>query len=218
MKFFKRDRDDSRRMAHIRKTKLKLRLQKKLTLRNRRRVDERELNLVQANLESYNQMSSDEKFDFALGGYRFANNPNVPAIKLFRTVLNAPEDKKRGLKVGHALPYLPEGFVILYSKSSVSTTRADGIKRFYQIGIVGKRFMQIHTTAKTRYGLANFVNAAIGCDVDLSTALTEETTQNMKRAQCLLQWSVSAYICLAYHIYESIVKPIPVKVVDDLWF
>jgi len=53
-------------------------------------------------------------------------------------------------------------------------------------------------TLKTRYGLANFVNAAVGRDVDLKTALSEETTQNTKRAQCSLQRSVSGHICPAY--------------------
>jgi len=198
MKFFKHNSDDSRHLAKVCRNKLKFRSQRKVALQDRRRVDKRELKLAQANLESYNKMSYDEKFEFALGGYRFSNNPNVPAIKLCRTVLNAPEDKKRGVKVGDALPYLPEGFIILYSKLSVSSTPADGIQRFYQIGIVGKRFMQIHTTLKTRHGLANFVNAAVGRDVDLKAALSEETTQNMKRAQCSLQRSVSGHICPAY--------------------
>jgi len=180
------------------KKKLQKRTNRKSSSQKKRRLAARRFRLPWDNLKRYNAMSIDEKFEFALGGYRFPNNPGVPAIKLCRTVLNAPEDKKRGVMVGEALPHLPKIFIILYSKKSITTVPAGGIQRFYQIGISGKRYMQIHTRPCTRHGLANFVNAAVGRDVDLTIALSEETTQNMKRAQCSLQRSTSGRICQAY--------------------
>jgi len=113
------------------------------------------------NLKKYRKMSMDQRFDFALGGFCFANNPEVPAIQLCTTTLDAPEDRRRGVRVGEALPFLPEGFIILYSEIGRSDLPEDGIQRFYQVGIKGGRCMQIHTDPdpKKIHGLANFINA-----------------------------------------------------------
>jgi len=68
------------------------------------------------NLQNYVLMSMDEKFDFALRGYCFENNPDVPAIEICTTTLDAPEDRRRGVQVGKALRFLPKGFIIFVAK------------------------------------------------------------------------------------------------------
>jgi len=65
------------------------------------------------NLEKYRKMSMDERFDFALGDNCFENNPEMPAIQLCTTALEAPQDRRRGVQVGEALPFLPKRFIVL---------------------------------------------------------------------------------------------------------
>jgi len=60
----------------------------------------REENLPLNNFIACRKMSIHRRFEFALAGYRFTNNPDVPAIELCTTRLNAPEGMQRGVKVG----------------------------------------------------------------------------------------------------------------------
>jgi hypothetical protein len=143
------------------------------------------------NLKKYRKMSMDKKFDFALGGYCFANNPGVPAIQLCTTTLDAPEDRRRGVQVGEALSFLPKGFIILYSEIGRSDLPEDGIQRFYQVGIKGGRCMQIHTDPDPEqiHGLANFINAGTVSTKPGKILLRPDLPQNMAIAQCTLHKS-----------------------------
>ena len=152
------------------------------------------------NLKKYRKMSMDKKFDFALGGYCFANNPGVSAIQLCTTTLDAPEDRRRGVQVGEALPFLPKGFIILYSEIGRSDLPEDGIQRFYQVGIKGGRCMQIHTDPdpKKIHGLANFINAGTVSTRPGKVLLRPDLPQNMAIAQCTLHKSTTGQLSPAY--------------------
>ena len=150
------------------------------------------------NLKKYRKMSMDKKFDFALGGYCFANNPGVPAIQLCTTTLDAPEGRRRGVQVGEALPFLPKGFIILYSEIGRSDLPEDGIQRFYQVGIKGGRCMQIHTDPTKIHGLANFINAGSVSTKPGKVLLRPDLPQNMAIAQCTLHKSTTGQLSPAY--------------------
>ena len=150
------------------------------------------------NLKKYRKMSMDKKFDFALGGYCFANNPGVPAIQLCTTTLDAPEGRRRGVQVGEALPFLPKGFIILYSEIGRSDLPEDGIQRFYQVGIKGGRCMQIHTDPAKIHGLANFINAGSVSTKPGKVLLRPDLPQNMAIAQCTLHKSTTGQLSPAY--------------------
>jgi hypothetical protein len=150
------------------------------------------------NLKKYRKMSMDKKFEFALGGYCFANNPGVPAIQLCTTTLDAPEGRRRGVQVGEALPFLPKGFIILYSEIGRSDLPEDGIQRFYQVGIKGGRCMQIHTDPTKIHGLANFINAGSVSTKPGKVLLRPDLPQNMAIAQCTLHKSTTGQLSPAY--------------------
>jgi len=152
------------------------------------------------NLKKYRKMSMDQRCDFAVAGYCFDNNPGVPAIQLCTTTLDAPEGRRRGVQVGEALPFLPEGFIILYSEIGRSDLPEDGIQRFYQVGIKGGRCMQIHTDPDPEkiHGLANFINAGSVSTKPGKVLLRPDLPQDMAIAQCTLHKSTTGYLSPAY--------------------
>jgi hypothetical protein len=146
--------------------------------------------LKRINLRNYRKMSLQEKFEFAAGGYRFTNNPGEPCIKIGQTNLRTPPGRNRGVRVGLALDELPEGFVILYSHYSISTTPSRNEQRHYQVGLPGGRYMKIHTRPTEPFGLANFINSALPGDTSIEVALDPVVGQNMKNAQCVLKHTI----------------------------
>jgi len=160
-------------------------------------------------------MSMDEKFEFALQGYCFENNPEVPAIEICTTTLEAPEGMTRGVQVGEALPFLPEGFIILYSEIGRRDTPEDGIQRFYQIGIKGGLCMQIHTDPDTEniHGLANFMNSGSVSATRRKSKPGPDDAQDMTVAQCALYKSTTGNLSLEYReeypAYVRVVENIP---------
>jgi len=172
----------------------------KATAAKERRDAEKIIMRPWKNLKKYRKMSMDQRFDFALAGYCFANNPGVPAIQLCTTTLNAPEGRRRGVQVGEALPFLPEGFIILYSELGRSDLPEDGIQRFYQVGIKGGRCMQIHTDPDPEqiHGLANFINAGSVSTKPGKVLLRPDLPQDMSIAQCTLLQSTTGYLSPAY--------------------
>jgi hypothetical protein len=181
--------------------------------RKKVRDQNREENLPFKNLERYRKMSIDRRFEFAIAGYRFPNNPDVPAIELCTTRLNCPEGMQRGIKVGKALPYLPPNFVILYSKTGITDLPQEGIQMHYQLQLAGGRYMQIHTEPTTAWGLANFINAPARRRSIVRPPADGEVEQNLKVAQCTLTHSTSRYLSdhykNEYPIYVNVDYAVP---------
>jgi len=167
----------------------------------------RAIKLPWKNLKKYKKMSIDAKFDFALAGYCFDNNPKVPAIEICTTTLDAPEGRRRGVRVGRALPFLPEGFITLYSEIGRSTYPHDGIQRCYQVGIKGGRYLQIHTDPAKVHGLANFINSGSVSAKPGRVLPDRDDPQNMTIAQCALYRSTTGYLSQEYReLYPAYVR------------
>jgi len=74
--------------------------------------------------------------------------------------------------------------------------------------------MYLHTQPDSRYkyGLANFINAALPDDADLGKCLSVISEQNMKKIQCKLQWTtkdVSAATKLRFPAHVIVLDTIP---------
>jgi hypothetical protein len=159
---------------------------------------EREENVPLKNLARYRRMTLDQKVEFALAGYVFKNNKRAPAIELCTTRLDAPEDMRRGVKVGKGLPFLPVGFLILFSKASVTRKPQNGVQRFYQVGLTGGRVMQVHTERVEKHGLANFINAPARRGTRFIRASDGDLHQDLTIANCTLKQNTSQYMCDEY--------------------
>jgi hypothetical protein len=213
---FRRDGDD----INFWKTKGEDKIQKRKKrsaeiLREKRKKAREEAlaaSLAASNRRIYETYNFGQRIEFALNGYCFENNPGVPAIELCETTLNTTEGMGRGVRVGRGFDFLPENFIVLYSMTGTSITPADGIQRLYQVQLGKHRFMQIDTEPTEPYGLANFINAAVGRDEDLNVALRERTSQNMKVVQCELITSVG-HMSLEHQrrfpAYVKVTRPIP---------
>jgi len=136
----------------------------------------------------------DQKVDFAIAGYCFRNDRRSPVIKLSTTRLDTPENMKRGVIVGTGFPYLPIGFIILFSKLSVTDGPQDGVQQFYQVGLTGGRVMQVHTEPTRKHGLANFINAPARRDTPLIRATDGDLHQDLTIANCTLKQNTTRYM------------------------
>jgi len=170
--------------------------------------------LARINFENYQKFNLEEKFQFAANGYCFGNNPNVPAIEICETTIKTPKGMGKGIIVGKAMKELPPGFIILYSYDRIEGKRGHGIQRHYQVQLSGRRYMYLHTQPDSRYkyGLANFINAALPDDADLGKCLSVISEQNMKKIQCKLQWTtkdVSAATKLRFPAHVIVLDTIP---------
>jgi hypothetical protein len=158
------------------------------------------------NLERYKSMKMRGKICFARNGYSFANNPNEPAIEIFETGLDTPEGMNRGIRVGKGFPELPANFIILYSHNKVNTKKSTDNQRHYQVEIVGKQYISLHTEPTEPFGLANFINCALQPSANPATAISPITNQDMRQAQCELKRSQTGFSKEMREKYPSYVK------------
>jgi len=93
--------------------------------------------------------------------------------------------------VGNALPYLPEGFVILFSWSTITNEIQSGVQSDYQLKLNDNLYLQIFPEPSEKHpeGLAYFINAAVASksmqDPKYKSALRIPTKQNMRNSQCI---------------------------------
>jgi hypothetical protein len=137
-----------------------------------------------SNLARYNQMRMAEKIQFARNGYRFPDNP-YPAIRYCRTVFKTKVGRDRGIQALRLFPYLPVGFVLLFSKLDVVDRASDDpVQSCYQSSLPGGRFLLMHTEPTEPYGLANFVNCPLKAEMTPEEAQKRIVKQNMRVAKC----------------------------------
>jgi len=143
------------------------------------------------NLEIYKKWDLAQKIKFARHGYVFANNPEWPAIRIGTTCIATEPGRDRGIFVGNGLPYLPEGFVILFNWSAITNDIQSGVQSHYQLKLSDNLYLQMlpEPSQKHPEGLANFINAAVASrsmqDPKYKSALRLPTKQNMRNSQCI---------------------------------
>jgi len=113
------------------------------------------------NIIMYKNWSLRKKVKFAQQGYCFTNDKTKPVIRYFTTSLKTVRGMSRGVQATNVLPYLPIGFLIMFSWSTREPEfTTEGIQQYYQVGI-GNSVYMVHPEPCTAYGMANFVNCAI---------------------------------------------------------
>jgi hypothetical protein len=137
-----------------------------------------------SNLARYNRMRMAEKIQFARNGYRFPDN-RYPAIRYCRTVFKTKIGRDRGIQALRLFPYLPVGFILLFSKLDVVDEKSvDPVQSCYQSSLPGGRYLLMHTEPTEPYGLANFVNCPLKADMTPEEAQKRLVRQNMRVAKC----------------------------------
>jgi len=194
------DRDIKRKKAKAERIKAK-KIQKKETE-----------NIRSANLGKYKKMNMSDKIRFARAGYRFFNNSSEPAIELSTTSLETSEGMDRGIKVGKGLPFLPIGFIILYSYLEIVKEKSTDIQRCYQVSLHGGKIMKVHAEPTTEYGAANFINSVQRSIMEDDEKSCTAGIQNMKIANCelvLSQRGLSKIMRQKYPAYVKVIRNIP---------
>ena len=132
------------------------------------------------NVEIYENWNLTQKYDFALAGYEFPNNPGEKAIDLDKTDMKTHPRYKRCIRAGSAFSELPEGFIILFSHWTITDEELFGDPAKYQVWLPGPRYLQPHPNPVTDYGLGQFIN----CCLPSNSSITHINGQNMKDSQC----------------------------------
>jgi len=167
------------------------------------------------NLKTYLKWKFRAKLKFAKNGYCFDPERKKPAIKIFTTTIRTVKGMSKGVQATKVLPYLPVGFLILFSfHSKVSKFVDKGVQKYYQIQ-VGKIVYLIDPEPRTKYGLANFVNAAVESSSHKTKkyrrALWKITKQKMHipNVKFKVANSRNGRICrLRYPVYYTVTKVI----------
>ena len=152
------------------------------------------------------------KIQFGIDGYSFKNLHMKPVITIDRTVFKTEVKRGKGIIVTNAFEKLPKGFIVLFSYKEITTGKSRGAQSKYQLALSGNRYMQMHTTPQTKYGLANFINAAASKNSDLGEVLHTSTTQDMKRSQCSFVHSIAIKdkdLKERFPAYVRVDEPIP---------
>ena len=157
------------------------------------------------------------KVKFAVGGYRFQDDLETPAVEIFSTNIRTIGGRDRGIRVGNAMPYLPAGFVLFFSWHSESRNPTWEMPQcMYQIEVPGRRHLMLDTEPEGQRGLANFINAAV--DVNerhheaYREALLYETSQDKRKFQCKIMVANSKVgkINLLHHpVYVTVLHNVP---------
>jgi hypothetical protein len=180
--------------------------------RKERKEEAYRVRLSRVMMEKYQNFSLEEKLQFALDGYRFKNHLLPPPIKLSKSFFKCEPGRDRGILVTSSFPELPEGFIILFSKRSITLRKSTGLQSSYQIALPGNRYLQTHTQPFKKHGLANFVNAAISKKSKRPVELQTPTEQNMKESQCRLVYTKAKSIKKykkKFPVYIKTIRAIP---------
>ena len=119
----------------------------------------------------------------------------------------------KGVRATDVLPYLPKGFIILFSHHGTAKKFVRrGPQRFYQIK-VGKNVYLMHTKPCNTFGLGNFINAAIRVKGDIGKAyrklLHRRSCQQMHVHNCEMIVNYVKNSNLACPIYYKVVEEVP---------
>jgi hypothetical protein len=164
-----------RRIKHINKKRNKTRWRREKARENGGLPPTVIVTLPERHVLQYKGWFLRDKIRFALNGYCFDSAPGRPAIRIFRTNLNAVKGMTKGVQATCVMSFLPEEFLIFFSISEQRPEPAtEGIQVYYQVE-VGQIHYMVDPEPTTCYGLGNFVN----CAVDSSTTRTRKYTQSL---------------------------------------
>jgi hypothetical protein len=195
-------------------TQVKERLRKASRRRSDRKKEYRKLRREAAeNLLRYESFGMEEKIAFARNNYCFPDNP-CPAIIYCKTSLKTEKGMDKGVKAHKLFPYLPVGFILLFSKLQVlDEPTEDEFLKNYQAGLSGGRYLIMNPEPTEAHGMGNFVNCPLRRKQtpDDDQKWTSKK-QNMKVAQCRLIRSTSNIMSEAnleeFPAYLKVVKKI----------
>ena len=167
-------RDKSRNQARYRKEALRKKRKSKAELKAEARIK---------NIEIYENWNLTQKYDFALAGYEFPNNPGQKAIVLDKTDMVTDPGYNGCIRAGTAFDELPAGFIILFSHWDITDEELFGDPAKYQVWLPGDRYLQPHPNPVSDYGLGQFIN----CCLPSKSSITHLNGPNMEDAQCELK-------------------------------
>ena len=112
----------------------------------------------------------DKNSCFAANDYRFNLKNGKSAIESCKTTIKTVRNVSTGVRATDDLPYLPKGFIILFSYLGTAKEFVRrGPQRFYQIKVVNTVYL-MHTKLCNAFDLVNFINAALHVSGDIGKA------------------------------------------------
>ena len=167
-------------MIQIKKSRNQAKYKRRLARKEQKSEAERRAEARIKNVRVYEKWNMKQKYDFALSGYKFADNPGEKAIELGTTDMTTDPRFNRCIRVGTAFDELPEGFIILFSHWDITDKKLTGDPARYQVKLPHKRYLQPHPDPVSDYGLGQFIN----CCLSSRSSITYLNGQNMRDAQC----------------------------------